>query len=407
MGDIKIAVILLDAFRFDYLSKKNMPFFWNLSKKANITKLNIGINYLNYAQIFSGTYPETNNQWTLFYFDPYESPFKQLNHMKHLPTVISDNHKFRGLLSKLLKKTSNNNIIKHYGDVYNIPFNVIRNFNISLNKLIYERNSLEDIKTLFDVLRENNLKFDFIAPPIYNTRAQIINYFNRINLEETDFLFMHFPELDHVGHEYGTNSIYTRIELKNLDKILKFIVENTTKKYKNVTFLIFSDHGMNDIHNTVNVDRILRKEGIVPGESFTPFYDSTLARFWFNNSDLKRKVYEVLSKVKSLTYMGEEHTKRLKIRFKDNRYGDMIFVAKEGFIISPNFFQGDRIVKGMHGYLSRDDCVDDAGLFLLHSPTDDFQVCQQNGDLSSIFPTILDILELDILKTCEGKSLIR
>lgn len=146
-------------------------------------------------------------------------------------------------------------------------------------------------------------KFDFcVSRPLWKIRGIDKKYFG---------------ELDKIGHKYGTKSKELIMAVRKLDKRLE----------KMDFDLIFSDHGMVDITKTVRVP-ITRD----------CFIDSDMARYWGSKEEL------------------ESVRKRLPMKhgeilnWPDKRFGDLIFLAKTGVLILPNFWQGNKMVKAMHGY---------------------------------------------------------
>ena len=84
--------------------------------------------------------------------------------------------------------------------------------------------------------------------------------------------------------------------------------------------IILSDHGMADIKKIISVP-----------ETKDCFIDSDMARYWGEKPEFK-----------------SEYGKW--ITFKNKAYGEHIFLANEGVLILPNYWQGKTPVKAMHGY---------------------------------------------------------
>ncbi|MEN9625932.1 MAG: hypothetical protein RL557_260, partial [archaeon] len=127
--------------------------------------------------------------------------------------------------------------------------------------------------------------------------------------------FFYFGELDQLGHEYGTDSGEVRAAIKKIDK-----------KISRMNFdLIFSDHGMINVTQTVRVPL-----------TDDCFIDSDMARYWGTAEELA------------------EIKKQLPLQFGkilswDERYGQLIFLANTGVLLFPNFWN-KKVVKAMHGY---------------------------------------------------------
>jgi hypothetical protein len=84
------------------------------------------------------------------------------------------------------------------------------------------------------------------------------------------------------------------------------------------------------------------------------FLDSTMARFWSNGG--KSSDFDLLiSKVNALYgeegfFIKRDEYQKFGIPNTD-MYGDLIWICNEGVVISPDYFNANKKVLGMHGYL--------------------------------------------------------
>lgn len=146
-------------------------------------------------------------------------------------------------------------------------------------------------------------KFDFsIQKPFY---------------EKSEIDFKYIGDLDKIGHEFGTDSNKIISAIKKVDKKV------SEEKFD----LVFSDHGMINITKTISVPK-----------TNNCFIDSDLARYWGNKEELQKIKKELPLKEGKI------------INWQNKKYGDLIFIAKPGRLILPNFWQGDKKIKAMHGY---------------------------------------------------------
>jgi len=133
--------------------------------------------------------------------------------------------------------------------------------------------------------------------------------------------FIYIGKLDKIGHKYGTKS-------KEMVKAIKEVDMELSKMDFDI---LLSDHGMADIKKIVSVPEIDEC-----------FIDSDIARYWGTPEKL------------------EEVRKRLSLEFgkiikwPNKKYGQLIFLADTGVLISPNYWQGKKIIKAMHGYDGKD-----------------------------------------------------
>jgi hypothetical protein len=129
--------------------------------------------------------------------------------------------------------------------------------------------------------------------------------------------YIEIREIDKTGHKYGTKS-----------GELKKIVGKVDRKISKMDFdIILSDHGMVDITGTARVSK-----------TENCFIDSDMARYWGSKEELEKIKRELPLKDGKI------------IEWPDKRFGQLIFVAKTGVLILPNFWQGGKKVKAMHGY---------------------------------------------------------
>ncbi len=129
--------------------------------------------------------------------------------------------------------------------------------------------------------------------------------------------YTYFGSLDQIGHTYGTESKEISEEVKKIDKIV------SRKKFD----IILSDHGMIDVKKTIKVP--LTKDC---------FIDSDMARYWGDKTELEKIKKDLpLQDGKILDWPNKS-------------YGDLIFLVDPGILISPNYWYGKNLVRGMHGY---------------------------------------------------------
>ena len=86
------------------------------------------------------------------------------------------------------------------------------------------------------------------------------------------------------------------------------------------------------------------------GNDYLVFYDATMVRLWFNNKECKRSIMDTMSRIDGIRLLNDSELNTLGCLFSDRRYGEIIYLADGGKIISPNFFGSQSHVRGMHGY---------------------------------------------------------
>ena len=193
--------------------------------------------------------------------------------------------------------------------------------------------------------------------------------------------------------------------MRHVDAQIRQVSTHLTRLYSNVHYVIIGDHGMADVRGTVDVQKSLYEAGIKQGQGVLYSLDSTMARFWFFDKRAKRIVISVLEKLPGGRILRQADLDRYHLNYSHNRFGDLFFLADPGVLISPNFYQGAEIVKGMHGYAP--EFADQQSAFIVHSPQVGAPVqFEQPVGMLRVFPTVLKLLGLDPPDSCKVKGII-
>ena len=107
---------------------------------------------------------------------------------------------------------------------------------------------------------------------------------------------------------------------------------------------------MVEVTDTVDVISHLKKKGLNSKNDFTTFLDSTMARFWCDSRASRKKLITALSDLNKGKVLNQDDINRYHLNYSHNRFGDVFFLADPGVLISPNFYQGKSLDKGMHGF---------------------------------------------------------
>jgi predicted AlkP superfamily pyrophosphatase or phosphodiesterase len=349
-------LILIDGLRHDYLNKEDAPFLSSLEEKGigGIVKETFAFQLR--PAFFAGLYPEDCNIAHLYWYDPKDSPFWPTKYLPEiffsLPFIKRYRHR---LLCKMAKKTESkkgHTASRFYASPANIPYKLLKYFAFSEKYLIYQKKSLGKHTTLFDVLRENNLDWLWVAYPTHNLKAEnILEEFKKNINTKHSLVFLHFAELDWIGHKYGPFSTEQKKTLKKIDDAVQKIFSTLTNMFNNLNALIFGDHGMVRVEKFINIEEILHSLKAKPIKDYIYFLDSTQARFWFKNKKTKTEIENALKNLSEGHILTEKEKKDLHFKFDHQKFGELIFIVHDHTLIFPNFFQNKKPEKGMHGYL--------------------------------------------------------
>lgn len=395
MQNKKTAFILLDAFRPDYV--RYAPFIENMSAESLSGALIPPFGFMSTSgAIFAGLAPEESNLCNKFCLKKEAAPF---NFVRFIPGVIKKNI----IISSLVRLKGKGTAVSFYGTPQKIPVNLLPLFDFG-QKLRPDQEGFVPSPSIFDILRKQNktyLYLGFARPRSFAEYAgkfikkavlkepyiddeYLINSFKRkISKKDYDFMHLHLNLIDSIGHSYGPNSLEMKEAIKKTDGWVEEIYLVLRQKFSDFNFVLASDHGMTEVRGTVDIwNRILKSE-LKPGRDYVPFLDSTQARFW---GDRKAIAYlrEMLASVKGGRFLNEEDVDRYKIRFRDNRYGDLFWVCDEGTVISPNFFE-DAPARGAHGYVPG--CKSNYAFYLANGKG--IERNKKDGDLKDLFFLLL------------------
>ena len=99
-----VILILLDAFRGDYLSQENTPYLFDLSKKSTYVKrIKPSFGFCERTEILTGKDSIESGYFTALGFDPQRSPYKKFRKILLVFSLI-ESVIFFSLLKKILRR---------------------------------------------------------------------------------------------------------------------------------------------------------------------------------------------------------------------------------------------------------------------------------------------------------------
>lgn len=298
--------------------------------------------------IISGLKPFQHLLWSSFYYSPSTCEYKWVKWLKWLPKIIADNHRTRHILSNLIKKVCR---FTGYFQIYNVPFDKLPLFDYAEKKRIWQPKGLPAGKTIFDELHEKNIPY-YVGDQ-HNENEQIATLEKEIKKQRIQFAYLLFGKLDAKLHSKGTKSLEIDSLINHYDQTIRDLVKLAETYYDEVNFYVFSDHGMHDVTETLNLQALVERLNLSYGKDYIAFYDSTMARFWFLNDNSRLKIQNLLSKQKKGKILSKEELVKFGVYFPNHMYGELIFLMNSGVLIVPSYM-GKKAIKGMHGYHPHD-----------------------------------------------------
>src|SRR3989475_2095547 len=221
----RVIAILVDALRYDYVSRQDTPFMYELGLQGATLHLKPILGYSDSirATIFTGTYPDRHGYWMSYRYSPETSPFRAFTVLRAIDRIPSDlirrGTKFvlTATLCKLLAR------IKGYSSLHlhNIPFSIIDRFDATIRKSMLDAHPFPDFPTLFDVLRQRKISFAYIDSSVLKRR--ILNAVDKVG-PDIQFAMVYLHYVDEASHWFGLDSKTFRNTLRSVDGLVNYIV---------------------------------------------------------------------------------------------------------------------------------------------------------------------------------------
>jgi predicted AlkP superfamily pyrophosphatase or phosphodiesterase len=335
--------VFVDACGWEIL--RNDPFAQRIAPHRRRLRSVFGFSSACIPSILSGAWPSDHRNWCYFVYDPENSPFRSLKWLQWLPNAITSRRIFRRYLSKFVKARLRFN---GYFDLYNVPFRHISLFDFSEKKNPLQPGGLNRGPNIFDFLVEQNIPYH-VSDPKRTESENLTALVRDIEAEQIDFAFLYWPDLDGLLHRVGNQSSEIGRKLRAYEKSIDQLLATAHRHYAEVRLYIFSDHGMANCDELIDLRAQVEMLGLKMGEDYVVVYDSTMARFWFLHEDARRSVTQLLQTVPQGRIVPDAELEDLGTAFPDRYFGELIFLMNEGVLIVPSHM-GERPMRGMHGY---------------------------------------------------------
>lgn len=253
-----------------------------------------------------------------------------------------------------------------------------------LDRFVYRRNAFANIPYRF---RPNFIEkgtYLFWEKDYYGKQGIFSNYFV-ISQDEghRDFIttitelkkviatgqkkvFVVFGFSDEEGHKCRRGEIYDRAIAPYMEKlhdtIQTYILENPNEEV-----MIVSDHGMSTINNKIDL-KLSEKFGKQSENNYIAYCDSAIMCIFLYKADQRKSISEYLFSCECGHLLTEEDRKYYGVT--NRKFGDLIFILREGNVFSENWF-GKSLRKpnpngaGMHGFWPEREAHDQMGSIIL------------------------------------------
>lgn len=299
--------------------------------------------------ILSGNWPDEHHNWCYFIHDPKNSPFAPLTWLRWLPKALTSRRIVRRYLTKMVKRRLG---FQGYFDLYNIPFQRIHLYDFTEKKSPLKPKGMNRGENIFDLLEAKKIPYFVTNPDLTEeTNRDALNA--DITAERIRFAFQYWAGLDGLLHRVGNESSEIDVKLAEYEAWIYQTLALAHQHYRSVTLHVFSDHGMANCDVHLDLAKQIDALGLRLGVDYNVVYDSTMARFWFFHEEARQRVTDALQMVNEGRILSDEELKSMRAHFEDGRFGEVIFLVREGTLIVPSHM-GERPIRAMHGYHPHD-----------------------------------------------------
>lgn len=334
---------------------------------------------------FAGLYPDESGKWG-YYYSPRTSPYRFFKPVSFLAPQ-----------SQAISKLSHSamwKVLRWCGTLASyLPLRYSHYFDFSDKLPPWDPEYLRHVG-IFDILRAHRLEWLFIgAPGTFLGTQNVLTKLERKISRGISFVWLHFAELDWTCHEFGPYSNQAKTCLRDIDSAIRNVSEELNGLYEDVDLLVFGDHGSVEVKRTIDIEASLTLAEFKAPRDFLYFLGATTARFWFPNPTARHSIETTLRQLEGGKILDESQLEACRCKFSDSRYGELIWTADAGTVISPNFYNGSSVPKGMHGYLP--DVKDTFAACVLSGPSVvNSMTLSDPIQMVDIFPTLLDLMGL-------------
>ncbi|KAG4069403.1 hypothetical protein HA402_012256 [Bradysia odoriphaga] len=211
------------------------------------------------------------------------------------------------------------------------------------------------------------------------------------------FITFYFPEVDHMGHNWGPDSDSVRKAVQLVDNAIGKMVAAVSKLQLPVNFIVVSDHGMMQVDtvHTINIPGApaLQPMKIMPGNEKVMLYGK-------NNEDISA-AYNYLKQHENhyTAYLKKETPERWHYGQEDiyDRIGDIILLAEANYIFKPE----KKAHPGHHGY--DNNLTNMNAVFMAWGPAFKPHTRIATFENVHVYPLVAKILGLDITQPIDGR----
>lgn len=338
-----VLAFLIDALGWENVSGR--PFLEEIIRTRCPLRTVLGFSSGAEPSIITGLPPSAHGRWTMYARGSAKSPFGLARWTSLWPERLPGAGALRRFLAWWVREREG---VRGYFDLYAVPPRLLPYFDLPERSNLFDIGGVPPIPTLFDRLSDEGIPFrawSWRTPD----DANFADLEKAVDAGEGGVYFLYSAALDALEHVSGTRSREVSELIGTYERRIGAIHALAERRGLSPSLFVFSDHGMTDTVGTVDLMSRVEALGLDAPGAYLPFYDSTMARFWFHDRSARDRVEAVLRETPHGRVLGDDELAREGVLFEDRRYGEVIFLMDPGWQIEPSFM-GLRAVRAMHGF---------------------------------------------------------
>lgn len=179
-------------------------------------------------------------------------------------------------------------------------------------------------------------------------------------------IFAVFGFADALGHKCRRGEVYSA-RLKPYMDSLKAVLDLYRAKNPEEEILIISDHGMSTVERKIDLE-LEKNFGKQSEKTYIAYCDTAVMCIWCEKESLKKRLRDYLATKNEGHLLSDSD--RAFFKATDKKFGDIIFILREGNVFKDNWF-GKSVKKpnpdgsGMHGFWPEREAKDQMACVML------------------------------------------
>jgi predicted AlkP superfamily pyrophosphatase or phosphodiesterase len=236
-----------------------------------------------------------------------------------------------------------------YFYLYAVPVELLPYFNYCEKRDIFRPGGINRGRSIFDLLEERSIPFRSYSYHQYTDQEIIRAAIHDVEQEAAQFYFLYLSEMDMFLHRHCQEPEKVDAKVALYDRWLRQLYERALAAGGDIVMYVFSDHGMVPTTSTRDLWSEIEHLGFKVPRDYLPFYDSTMARFWFFSTAARDRITSYLSSLDCGHILTSEERQEFGVDFPDGRFGEAVFLMNPGCLTVPSYL-GKGTLKGMHGF---------------------------------------------------------